>query len=170
MNPFEQLAKQLAKQGAPILGGMIGGPGGLLAGKAIEILADTLGTQPTPEAVGPAAQANPGAVAGAEANAATMLPLWTLEAQRANDAQAAEIAQGFTMWQVMRVAIQVVVWGVWPVIVLAGLFGGNWGVKPLVPPTEIISAWGTVTMVWMIVFHGGHTAKEVLPFLKFGRR
>ncbi len=36
MNPLEQLAKQLAKAGAPILGGMIGGPGGLLAGKAIE--------------------------------------------------------------------------------------------------------------------------------------
>jgi hypothetical protein len=170
MNPLEQLAKQLAKAGAPILGGMIGGPGGLLAGKAIEILADTLGSQPTPAEVGAAAATNPTGVAQAEANAAKLLPLWMMEAQRASDAQAAEIAQGFTAWQVMRVAIQVVVWGMWPVIVLVGLFGGNWGVKTLVPPAELIGAWGTVTTVWMVVFHGGHTAKEVLPFMKFGRR
>ncbi len=30
---------------------------------------------------------------------------------------------------------------------------------------DIVTAWGGVTWVWMIVFHGGHTLKEVAPNL-----
>lgn len=178
---FGKLAADLAKMGAPVLGGLIGtavgGPAGAaiggLAGKAIEAVAETLGSDPTPEAIGGALASDPGAaakVAAAEARAGEMIRLWEIEAKRASDAQAAEIAQGFTAWQFMRVLIQAVVWGGWCVIGLVGVFGGNWGVKPLVPIVDLVSAWGTVTMVWMIVYHGGHTAKEVLPMLKFGRR
>jgi hypothetical protein len=166
------LARNLARMGAPLLGGMIGGPAGTLAAKAIDVLAESLGTPATPEGVGAAVESGrfPAELAAAEATAARLLPLWTLEAERAGAAQAAEIARGFTAWQAARVGIQAVVWGMWPVIALAAMFGGNWGVRPLVPLGEVIGAWGTVTTVWMIVFHGGHTAKEVLPFLRFGGR
>lgn len=180
MNALDDIAKALAKQGAPVLGGLIGtaigGPAGALAdslaGKALEAVAESLGTDPTPEAVGAAIEADPAAaakVAGAEARAGDIVKLWELEAQRVTDAQSAEIAQGFTAWQAMRVLIQIIVWGGWAVIGLCGIFGGNWGVRPLVPITDLIGAWGTVTTVWMLVFHGGHTVKEVLPSLKFGR-
>jgi outer membrane lipoprotein SlyB len=180
MGVFDDLAKNLAKQGAPVLGGIIGtaigGPAGTLvgtlAGKAIEAVAETLGTDPTPEAISSAIENDPGATAkvqAAESRAGDMIQLWQEEAKRVSDAQAAEIAKGFTAWQAMRVVIQVIVWGGWAVLGLAGVFGGNWGVRPLVQLTDLISAWGTVTTVWLIVFHGGHTAKEVLPALKFGR-
>ncbi|PTM61928.1 hypothetical protein [Phreatobacter oligotrophus] len=178
-NILDDLAKNLAKQGAPVLGGLIagaiGGPAGAvagsLAGKAIETLAEQLGTDPTPEAVNDAVS-NPAAtpvVAEAERIATVMRSVWEIEAKRASDAQAAEIAQGFVAWQAIRVIIQVIVWGGWALLLPVGLFGGNWGVKPLVGFGDMLTAWGTVTTVWMIVFHGGHTMKEVLPALRFGR-
>lgn len=178
-NILDDLAKNLAKKGAPVLGGLIGsaigGPAGTiagsLAGKAIEALADELGTDPTPEAVNDAI-ANPGAapkVAAAEGTAVELIRVWEIEAKRSSDAQAAEISQGFVAWQAIRVIIQVIVWGGWALLLPVGLFGGNWGVKPLVGFAEMLTAWGTVTTVWMIVFHGGHTMKEVLPALRFGK-
>ncbi|MGL4291483.1 MAG: hypothetical protein ACRCVA_34350 [Phreatobacter sp.] len=180
MSTLDDIARKIASAGAPMLGGLIGtaigGPAGALAGslagKALEAVAESLGTEPTPAAIGAAIDGDPGAAAkvrSAEARAGEIVRLWQIEAQRASDAQAAEIAQGFTAWQAMRIAIQVIVWGGWTVIGLTGIFGGNWGVKTLVPLTDLISAWGTVTTVWLIVFHGGHTVKEVLPALKFGR-
>jgi hypothetical protein len=179
MNILEQLAKNLAKQGAPVLGGMIGtaigGPAGTvagsLAGKAIEALAEGLGTDATPEAVNGAvlAPGSTAAVQATEAQAGELIKVWEIEAQRASDAQKAEIEQGFTAWQAIRILIQFIVWGGWAVLLPVGLFGGNWGVKPLVGFGEMLTAWGTVTTVWMIVFHGGHTIKEVLPALRFGK-
>lgn len=61
---LETLAATLAKQGAPVLGGMIGtaigGPAGAavggLAGKALESLADAFGVPATPEVVAEAVQ------------------------------------------------------------------------------------------------------------------
>ncbi|QCI66920.1 hypothetical protein [Phreatobacter stygius] len=180
MSAFDDIARKIAAAGAPVIGGFIGtaigGPAGAiagsLAGKALEAVAESLGTDATPEAVGMAIDRDPGAaakLAATEARAGEIVKLWQAEAQRASDAQAAEIARGFTAWQAMRIAIQVIVWGGWSVIGLTGIFGGNWGVRPLVPLTELIGAWGTVTTVWLIVFHGGHTVKEVLPALKFGK-
>lgn len=180
MSTLDDIAKKIAAAGAPVIGGLIGtaigGPvgsiAGSLAGKALEAVAESLGTDPTPAAIGSAIDNAPDAaarLATAEARAGEIVRLWQIEAQRASDAQAAEIAQGFTAWQAMRIVIQVIVWGGWTVIGLTGIFGGNWGVKTLVPLTELIGAWGTVTTVWLIVFHGGHTVKEVLPALKFGR-
>lgn len=178
-NIFEQLARNLAKQGAPVLGGLIGtaigGPGGALAGsiagKAIESLAGTLGTAPTPEAVNEAiADPNAGAkVMAAEAQASDLIRVWEIEAKRAADNDTAERTRGFVAWQAMRVVIQIVVWGGWTILLPVGLFGGNWNVKPLIGFGEMLTAWGTVTTVWMIVFHGGHTAKEILPALRFGK-
>lgn len=59
---LSSLAGTLARLGAPILGTVIGGPVGTLAGAAITALADALGTKPTPEAVAEAAEKNPAIV------------------------------------------------------------------------------------------------------------
>lgn len=177
---FDQLAKNLAKQGAPVLGGIIGsaigGPAGTvagsLAGKAIEALADSLGTDPTAEAVNDAITTSTAAAAkvqATEAQAGELVKVWLLEAQRAADNDAAERTNGFVAWQAIRIVIQLVVWGGWTLLLPVGLFGGNWGIKPLVGFGEMLTAWGTVTTVWMIVFHGGHTVKEALPALRFGK-
>lgn len=175
MGPFDKLAAELAKAGAPLLGGMIGtaigGPGGAvagsLAGKALEALAETLGAQATPEAVTEAIQADPSKVAAAEAKAAEIIRVWEIEAKRAADNDAAEREKGFTAWQVMRVLVQVIVWGGWAIILPVGLFGGNWGVKPLLPLPDLVASWGSVTMVWVLAFNGGHTAKEIASTIKF---
>jgi hypothetical protein len=62
---LETLAGQLLKIGAPILGGVIGGPAGALAPVIISAIADALGAAPTPEAVSAAIAADP-AAAGAK--------------------------------------------------------------------------------------------------------
>ena len=178
------LAGELFKLGAPQLGGIIGaaigGPAGTLvgglAGKVIDELAGKLKTEPTPEAITTAIEEKPvvaaAVVAEVESKAPEMIRLWEIEAQRVSEAQTAEIARGFTAWQIMRNVIQGIVWGGWTVILLSALFGGHGFVKPTMPVAEIVTAWGSVTWVWMLVYHGGHTLKEVAPVLVagFGKR
>lgn len=175
---LEILAATLAKQGAPVLGGMIGtaigGPAGALvgslAGKAIESLADAFGVPATPEAVTQAAQ-QPGAAAtigAVEAQAPALLKLWEIEAQRGSDAQKAEIERGFGNWQFWRGAWQGLIIGGWGIILLAGIFGGG-RVVPMLPMPDLVSAWGSVTLTWLAVFNGGHTLKEIAPSLGFGK-
>jgi len=90
---FGKLAADLAKMGAPVLGGLIGtavgGPAGAaiggLAGKAIEAVAETLGADATPEAVGAALQNDPGAAAKVqqvEARAPDLTREWEEETKR----------------------------------------------------------------------------------------
>ncbi len=56
----------LAKIGAPVLGGIIGGPGGAAMGKAAGgILAEALGVDPDPQSVADAIEANPDAAPNA---------------------------------------------------------------------------------------------------------
>ncbi|KFC63964.1 hypothetical protein FG93_05474 [Bosea sp. LC85] len=175
------LATSLAKQGAPLLGGLIGtalgGPVGAavggLAGKAIESLADAFGVDPTPEAVKEAVDSSIGAadvIAEAEAQARAMLPIWQIEATRASEAQTVEIERGFGAWQFWRGAWQGLIITGWAVILLIALLGGNLGIRPLLPLPEMVSAWGSVTLTWLAVFNGGHTLKEIAPTLGFGRR
>ncbi|MGL4297102.1 MAG: hypothetical protein ACRCTG_15425 [Aestuariivirga sp.] len=171
------IASTLAKQGAPILGGLIGTAVGSpalggLAGKALEAVADALGTAADPNAVADAL-VKPGAdalVARAEAGASEMIRLWEVEAKRASDAQAAEIAQGFTAWQFWRNFIQAVVWGGWIVLLISAVFGGNMGIRGNMPIAEVLPIWGSVSLLWLTVFHGGHTAKEVFSASKWGRK
>lgn len=176
---LEELASTLAKQGAPVLGGMIGtaigGPAGAaiggLAGKALESLADAFGVPATPEAVTGAVQ-QPGAegtVAAVEDRAKLMEPIWKAEVQRVSDAQSAEIERGFGSWQWWRGAWQALIIGGWATILLVGLFGGGW-VAPLMPIDKIVEAWGSVTLTWLVVFNGGHTLKEIAPSIGFRRR
>lgn len=174
------LAGQLFKLGAPQLGTMIGtalgGPAGTLvgglAGKAIEALAGKLGTEASAEAVRTAIEEKPDAadiVARVEATAPEMIRLWEIEAQRGADAQAAEIEKGFGAWQVWRGAWQGLIIGGWALILLAGIFGGGW-IVPMLPMSEIVAAWGSVTLTWLAVFNGGHTLKEIAPAIGFGRK
>lgn len=176
---LETLAATLAKQGAPVLGGMIGtaigGPAGAaiggLAGKALESLADAFDVPPTPQAVSDVMQ-QPGAaamVATIEDRAKLMLPIWQAEVQRVSDAQAAEIEKGFGSWQWWRGAWQALIIGGWATILLVGLFGGGW-VVPLLPIDKAVEAWGSVTLTWLVVFNGGHTLKEIAPSIGFGRK
>jgi hypothetical protein len=58
---MNDLIAALTKAGAPILGTLIGGPVGTLAGAAIRALAEALGTPATPEAVQDAITNRPGA-------------------------------------------------------------------------------------------------------------
>lgn len=172
------LAGKLFKMGAPQLGTMIGtaagGPVGAaiggLAGKAIDALAEALGTPATPEAVSDAVETQPTVVARIEASAPELIRVWEIEAQRASDAQAAEIDKGFGSWQFWRGAWQALITGGWAVILLAAMFGGNAGVKPLLPMAEVVTAWGSVTLTWLAVFNGGHTLKEIAPIVGFGRK
>lgn len=176
---LETMASTLAKQGAPVLGGMIGtaigGPAGAavggLAGKAIEALADAFSVPATPEAVNEVVQkqAAPPIIAEVEEQARAMLPIWTMEAQRAADNDATARDKGFGAWEFWRGAWQAAIIGGWIVILLTALFGGGW-VTPLVKLEDIISTWGSVTMTWLVVFNGGHTLKEVAPSIGFGRR
>lgn len=175
------LAGKLAKAGAPLLGGIIGtaigGPagaaiGGTLAGKAVDALAEAFKVPPTPEAVASAIEAspNPAAVlAPIEAAAPEMIRLWEIEARRASDAQAAEIEHGFTSWQVMRTAWQVLIIAGWGAILAVALVGGNLGARTLMPLPEVVSAWGSVTLAWLAVFNGGHVLKEIAPSIGFRR-
>lgn len=171
------LAGVLFKAGAPqlgtIIGTAVGGPAGAvvggLAGRAIDTLATALGTPATPEAVAEAIPANPAVVQQIEARAPELVKVWQAEADRAGAAQAAEIEKGFGAWQFWRGAWQALIIGGWAVVLLVALFGGPW-VKPMVSLTDIIGAWGSVTMTWLAVFNGGHTLKEIAPMLKFGRR
>jgi hypothetical protein len=176
---FSNLATTLARQGAPVLGGMIGtaigGPAGTLvgglAGKAIETLAEAFGVPATPEAVATAAATRedaPAVIAQAERQAPEVLRIWEAEAKRASDAQAAEIERGFGSWQFWRGAWQALIIGGWAVILLAGVFGGG-RVVPMLPMADIVQAWGSVTLTWLAVFNGGHTLKEIAPQLGFGR-
>lgn len=176
---LETLASTLARQGAPVLGGMIGtaigGPAGAaiggLAGKALESLADAFAVSATPEAVSDAVQ-QPCAVAtvaAVEDRAKLMLPIWRAEVQRVSDAQAAEIKNGFGSWRWWRGAWQALIIGGWAAILLVGLFGGGW-VAPLMPIDKIVEAWGSVMLTWLVVFNGGHTLKEIAPSIGFGRR
>lgn len=60
---MNDLIQSLIKSGAPLLGTVIGGPVGTLAGAAIGALAEALGTPATPEAVKAAIETQPGATA-----------------------------------------------------------------------------------------------------------
>jgi hypothetical protein len=171
------LAGSLFKAGAPTLGGVIGtavgGPAGAvvggLAGKVIDVLAGRLGTPATPDAVAEAVAQRPEVAQEVEGQAPALIAVWQAEAARADAAQAAEIEKGFGAWQFWRGAWQALVVGGSAVILLTALFGGGL-VKPLIPMSEVIGWWGSITMTWLAVFNGGHTLKEIAPMLKFGRR
>ncbi len=177
-----QIAGELVKRGAPTLGGMIGtaigGPAGAaiggIAGKGIEMLAEALGApaddhEAVKEAVTKAA---PGEIVELEQTAKVMAPILLAEAQRIAAQEATEMSKGFSSWQFWKGVIQAVVWSGWLAILSTALVGGNLGVKPLMPLTDLVTTWGSVTLVWMAVYNGGHTVKEMVSSgaFRFGKR
>lgn len=184
------LIGQMAKAGAPALAAMLGtaiaGPAGTIVGglagtlaeKAVNELAKQLGVPATPEAVVVAIEGDKvshdlsryEAIQRAEAAAPELMALWQIEATRVSDAQTAEIQSGFGSWQFWRGAWQALIIGGWALILLSTIFGGNIGVRSLIPLSDVVSAWGSVTLTWLAVFNGGHTLKEIAPMIGFGRK
>ncbi|MCA0318235.1 MAG: hypothetical protein LCH88_09215 [Proteobacteria bacterium] len=177
MNILEQLAKNLAKQGAPVLGGMIGtaigGPAGTvagsLAGKAIEALADSLGTPATPEAVNGAILGDPAAgtkVEATEAHAIELMKVWQIEAKAAADAQAAEIEKGFSSWNWRRNVAHYSAWGMFVVSGLSTLYGAFVGNAGLTTTAAVFTATTGVVMAWVAVNSGGKAATDAVKAWK----
>ena len=159
------LATTLARQGAPVIGGLIGtaigGPAGAaiggMAGKVIETLAQELGTEPTPAAVldkvkQPDARA---VVQDVEARAPDLMPVWSAQIAMAQQAQTAELEKGFSSWNWRRNFAHYTTWGLTGLggaAALAAAFLGN-------PQAASIAAiFGTcvsLTMAWLAVNSGG---------------
>lgn len=173
MNPMEQLAKNLAKMGAPILGGLIGtavgGPAGkiagTLAGKAIEGLAESLGTDPIPSAIEGAIASDPGAAAkvqAAESRSAEVIRVWEIEARAAAEAQTAEIEKGFGSWNWRRNMAHYSAWGMFVVSGLATIYGAFVGNAGLTTVSAVFTATTGVVMAWVAVNSGGKAAADAV--------
>ncbi len=178
-NIFEQLARNLAKQGAPVLGGLIGtaigGPGGALAGsiagKAIESLAATLGTDPTPEAVNEAiSDPSAGAkVMAAEAQASEIIRVWEIEAKRAASNDAVESEKGFGAWQMRRSITSYVV-----LLMLAASFGAALAAAlglvrgDVALLTVLVGHAVTIFMTWNGLVSGGRAVKDAVSAWRRG--
>jgi hypothetical protein len=159
------LATTLAKQGAPVIGGLIGtaigGPVGAavggLAGKAIEELASQLGTPATPEAVLDAVKRPdaPAIVREIEARQADLLPLWQAQMALAHQAQTAEIERGFSSWNWRRNFAHYVTWGMtggMGAAAATAAFTGNSGAAAL---ASLFGTAVSLTMAWLAVNSGG---------------
>lgn len=173
MNILDQLAKNLAKQGAPVLGGMIGtaigGPAGAiagsLAGKAIEALADQLGTAPTPEAVNGAVTnpTNAEKVTATEAGAPELIRVWEIEAQRAADNDAAEREKGFGAWQTRRTITSYVVLTMLATSFGAALAAGvNLVRADIALLTALVGHAVTIFMTWNGLISGGRAVTDAV--------
>lgn len=165
MIPASVLAPIAIKLGGKLVGSVLRSKNLGQVADVLDVLGNVFGVDPTPEAIKAGMESAPDAetrMADAEAQAAAMVPVWTLEAQRASEAQTAELSQGFGAWQFWKGVIQAVVWAGWLAILACALFGGNMGVKTLMPIGDLVSTWGSVTMAWLVVYNGGHTIKEVV--------
>lgn len=167
------LAAALAKQGAPVLGGMIGtaigGPTGAavggIAGKAIEALATALEVPADPGSITDAL-AKPGAagaVESAEANASTMLPLWSAQLAMAGQAQTAEIEKGFGSWNARRNFAHYTAWGLTAVSGVATIAAYFLRLPELPILAGIFGTSVTLVGLWMAVNSGG---KAITDFAK----
>lgn len=177
MSILDELAKNLAKQGAPVLGGMIGtaigGPAGTiagsLAGKAIEALAETLGTEPNAAAINGAIVSDPGSTAkvqATEAQAGEMIRVWEIEAKAAADAQAAEIAQGFSSWNARRNAAHYGAWGMFVVSGLATIYGAFAGNSQLSVLMGVFGSAAGIVIAWTTTNSGGKAVADAVKAWK----
>jgi hypothetical protein len=171
------LAASLTRLGAPIIGGALGGPAGAaIASTIVDKLASAFEVDATPEAVEAALEKADAPIvvrrveaAEAPAISAEVARILAAEVKRVSEAQSAEIEKGFGAWQFWRGAWQGLIIGGWAFILLTATLGGLVGIAPLLPMTDIVTAWGSVTLAWLTVFNGGHVLKEIAPSLGFGR-
>jgi len=162
IDALKPLATILLKTGAPLLGTILGGVPGAVASTILTQLASAYDAPAEPKVLADKIASDPKPAKLVEKDQGPALAsLWQMEAKRVSEAQAAELEKGFGVWQIAKACIQAVVWGGWLAILNVALLGGNLGVKPLMPLPDLVGAWTTVTLVWMAVYNGGHTVKEV---------
>lgn len=166
------LAAMLAKQGAPVIGGMIGtaigGPAGAavggLAGKAIEALAEAFGVHASPEAVTDAIIKNensPSVVRQVEEQAATMLPLWQAQLAMAQQAQTAELEKGFSSWNARRNFAHYTAWGLTLSCGFAALVLAAMDKPSASAVAALFSSSIGLTMAWLAVNSGGKAVTDI---------
>lgn len=155
---MEKLAKTLIDIGAPLLGGLIGGPAGALATSALKTLAETLMTEPTVEAVTAKIEADSGAAAvAARAAEDRMFNLWTDE-QRALAAVGTVEGPWALFKDGWRPALcwsLVLLW-LWGLVIAPMLAVYARPMAAL--PVDTLLAFSTVVLT---VLGGGHTAKAI---------
>lgn len=166
------IAMTLAKQGAPVLGGLIGtaigGPAGAaiggLAGKALEAVADALGAEASPEAVADAL-AKPGAadaVARLEQQAPSLLPLWQAQISMAREAQAAEIEKGFGSWNARRNFAHYTAWFLPLLTGCAATYAFLAGLAAAPALAGLFASTTALTIAWTATNSGGKAVTDAV--------
>ncbi len=160
---WKQIAGPLAKVGATTLGTIIGGPLGTAVGGVVgETIAQTLGVEPTPEAVARQIEKDPD-------EASTRLN--DLEAERAGEWAALEQAglQLMSQLAAKETSESWISWGWRPAlswliaaIILQSFIVGPWmqalfGLSVAVPYDNVIG----ISAIWLTIYGGGHTAKAI---------
>lgn len=169
------IAAKVAKAGAPMLGGLIGtavgGPAGAaiggLAGKALEAVADALATEATPGAVNEALDAKgPLAaqdLAGADASAAKMIPVWQAEIDRAAKNDGIEAEKGFGAWHMRRTVTTYTVLALLASSFFAALSGALGLIKADVTILMTLVGHGTTLfMAWNGLVSGGRAVTDAV--------
>lgn len=163
---LKTLAGTLAKAGAPIIGGAIGGPAGAaIAGVVVGALADALGVEPTPEAVQAKIDADPVAagpvVARVEAGQASAIRELELRLSDTANARAAQVeyvrADSATQWAPVMVTA----------IVLGGFAAFSWIAMRAAPgSTErevvmwLLGSWQTLAGMAVAFWLGSSSASK----------
>lgn len=153
-----QLGKVLIDVGAPVLGGLIGGPGGALATTALQELAKALDVAPTPEAVSGKIAAAPEAVPAAARQAEDrMFSLWQAEQKALASATAVIGPWAFFKdgWRPALCWSLVFLW-LWGLVIAPMISVYGRALAPL--PIDTLSLFSTVVLT---VLGGGHTAKAI---------
>lgn len=166
------IASTLAKQGAPVLGGLIGtaigGPAGAavggLAGKALEALADALGTATQPEAVAEALEKPEAAqvVSNLEQQTLSLLPLWRAQLEMAAQAQSAEIEKGFGSWNARRNFAHYVAWFLPLLVCACALYAFLSGNPNAVALAALFAPATGLTIAWTAANSGGKAVTDAV--------
>jgi hypothetical protein len=155
MSIVSDLAAQVIKAGAPILGGIIGGPAGSIATAAVSAIAGALGSDDAPDAVSAAIKADPDKAAAALRQVEQAAPAAWIALQKANldtyaETMRAEFARGW-FYSAWRPAGMWLVLGCWAFALLPA----PW-LRIAVPMPDLVSFTG----LYLTLYMGGHTAKE----------
>ena len=169
MSEWKEIAGAVAKAGAPILGSVIGGPIGGLAGKAIEVLATVLSVdKDDPEAVAEAATKpeNAAALAQAESTVAALIPVWQAELAIAAKAQDAEIERGFGAWQARRNFAHYVAWGLVLASGISTIYAMLAGLGMSVPLSGMFGTAVGLAVTWTAANSGGKAVTDTVKAWK----
>lgn len=154
MTDMASLAIQVARAGAPILGGIIGGPAGAIASAAVSAIAGALGSDAAPAAVSAAIAADPARAATAVQQVEQAAPAAWIALQKASveayaELTRTEMARGwfYAAWRPAGMWLLLALWG------FALLPAPCLGIA--VPMPDLVS----FTSLYLTLYMGGHTAK-----------